>query len=376
MSEPVRVLNLFTNMNRGGAETMVMNYFREIDRSKVTFDFMVHRQERGEYDDEIEALGGRIFRMCPIYPQNIMTYQKMLRSFFDEHNEYKIVHSHMSELGYYALKEAKKHGVPVRICHAHNAPVGFDSKIIFRDGLKQLIKPYTTHEFTCSEPAGEWLFGKKNKDKFIQMNNAIDAGRFRYDENTRNEVRREFGIESDALVIGHVGRFDTQKNHKFLIEIFREIKKIKPESVLILAGGGSLEESVRSRVKELGLESSVIFAGVRGDIDRLLQGLDVFLFPSLFEGLSVVLIEVQASGTPCLTSTAVSRQTEITYMIEFFPLSQGAQQWAQKAVELARRGKKDTYCDIAGSGYDVKTSARWLESFYLDEYNKYNEGGK
>ena len=366
MSEPIRILNLFTNMNRGGAETMVMNYYRNIDRTKVQFDFMVHRDQRGDYDDEIESLGGRIYRMCPVYPQNIVRYQKMLKDFFNEHNEYRIIHSHMSELGYFAFKEAHKHDIPVRICHAHNAPVGFDSKIIFRDILKNLIKPYTTHKFICSEPAGEWLFGKKNKNEFVQMNNAVDATLFRYNENVRKEVRRELGINDSTVLIGHVGRFNTQKNHKFLIEIFKEINRINADSVLVLTGSGNLEDKIRNQVKEMDLEGKVIFTGVRSDVNRLLQGFDVFLFPSLFEGLSVILIETQASGTPCLTSTAVSRQTEISDVIDFYPLEESPANWAKKALELSNRDKKDTFNQIADSGYDIKTNAQWLESFYLE----------
>ena len=198
------------------------------------------------------------------------------------------------------------------------------------------------------------------------MNNAVDASLFRYNESTRIEVRRELGINDSTVLIGHVGRFNTQKNHKFLIDIFKEINKINPDSVLVLTGNGNLEDKIRNQVKELDLEGKVIFTGVRSDVNRLLQGFDVFLFPSLFEGLSVILIETQASGTPCLTSTAVSRQTEISDVIEFYPLEESAENWAKKALELSQKDKKDTFDQIASSGYDITTNAQWLESFYLE----------
>ena len=194
MSEPIRVLNLFTIMNRGGAETMVMNYYRNIDRSKVQFDFLVHRQERGAYDDEIEAMGGRIYRMCPIYPQNFSKYKKMLKVFFDEHPEYKILHSHMSELGCYAFIEAQKRGIKIKICHAHNAPCGFDSKTLMRNYFKIKIRPYVSHMFVCGQASGMWLFGEKNTSKFIQVNNAIDSLKYKNTPTYSNEVKEELGV--------------------------------------------------------------------------------------------------------------------------------------------------------------------------------------
>ncbi len=210
MSEPIRILNLFTIMNRGGAETMVMNYYRNVDKSKIQFDFMVHRTERGAYDDEIEAMGGRIYRMCPIYPQNFAKYKNMLKVFFDEHPEYKIIHSHMSELGCFAFIEAQKHGVKVKICHAHNAPVRESmnikekAQLIFRDYFKKKMLPYSDFLFVCGEEAGLWLYGKENKDKFIMMNNAVDAQKFRFDEEKRQKTRAELSL-GDKFTILNVG---------------------------------------------------------------------------------------------------------------------------------------------------------------------------
>ena len=222
-TEPVRVLNLFTIMNRGGAETMVMNYYRNIDRSKVQYDFMVHRQERGAYDDEIEALGGRIYRMPPIRPWTAGEYRKTVRAFYAEHPEYRVIHSHMSELGYYDFREAEKAGVPVRICHAHNRPYGIDLKSPVRWYYKTMMRPHITDLFMCGKESGDWLFGRKNEARFIQLNNAIDARQYAYCPEIRQKMRQSLGIGEDQLVIGHVGRFYPQKNHKFIIDIFQAV---------------------------------------------------------------------------------------------------------------------------------------------------------
>ena len=311
METPIRILNLFTIMDRGGAESIVMNYYRHIDRSKVQFDFMVHREQRGAFDDEIEAMGGRIYRMCPIYPQNFGKYKKMLRKFFSEHPEYRIIHSHMSELGYFAFKEAKRQGVPVRICHAHNTPNGFDLKMIMRTYFKTAMKPYITHRFICGTAAGCWLFGEKYQDQFIMMNNAIDTAQYAFSPAIRAKMRRELGLEN-RFVVGHVGRFAEQKNHMFLLEIFAALAQKRSDAVLLLVGGGAREDEIRKRVQALGLQERVKFLGVRNDINRVMQAMDTFVFPSFFEGLGVVVIEAQTTGLPCFVSDRVPLAANLT----------------------------------------------------------------
>lgn len=363
--EPIRVLNMFTIMNRGGAETMVMNYYRKLDKSKIQFDFLVHREERGAYEDEIEAMGGRIYRMIPIYPQNFGKYKKMLREFFTQHREYRIIHSHMSELGYFAFREAKAQGVPVRICHAHNAPHGWDLKMVMRNYFKRRMMPYITHMFVCGEESGDWLFGSENRDRFVQMNNAIDAERFRYSPKIEKELRIELGIEK-KFVIGHVGRFYSQKNHKFLLEIFQAILKRRPESILILIGDGELKEEVEKEAVRKGIRNHIKFLGVRSDIDRIMQCLDAFVFPSLFEGLGIVLIEAQAAGVRCYTSKdVVPKEAKVTSLLEYLDLKSSADSWAEDILRGTKGYKKeDTYDLIAKNGYDINDNAIWLETFY------------
>lgn len=371
--KPVRILMLFTIMNRGGAETMVMNYYRNIDRSKIQFDFMVHREERGAYDDEIELLGGKIYRMLPIYPQNFYRYKKELKHFFSIHKEYQIIHSHMSELGYFAFKEAKKQGrVKVRICHAHNAPYGWDLKMVMRTYFKKAMLPYVTHMFVCSKKAGNWLFGKEHKDDFIMMNNAIDAKKFRFNLEYSKQLKTEMNLEN-RLVIGHVGRFNKQKNHKFIIEIFNEIYRKNKNSVLILIGGGTEKEikDIKKQINLYGLTNAVKFMGVQKDVSMFMHVFDIFLFPSLFEGLPVTLIEAQASGLPCVISDTISDQVIITPLVNKYSLNFNAKQWASYILENNKKiSKIDTYRMVQKTGFDIKQNAKWLEEFYLNEYKK------
>lgn len=376
MSEPIRILNLFTIMNRGGAETMVMNYYRNIDRTKVQFDFMVHRQERGAYDDEIESLGGKIYRMSPIHPLKINQYKKELKMFFDEHPEYQIIHSHMSELGCYAFKEAKAHGVKCTICHAHNAPHFKDEtlveklKDVMRWKLKHEIRKYNDHMFICGEDAGEWLFGKWNRKKFVMMNNAVDAEKFRWNESRAIELKKDWGL-TDKLVICNVGRFNTQKNHELIIDIFNRVHSQNPDSVLLLAGGGDLEERIKAKVHHLNLDDSVRFLGIRSDINDILLASDVFLFPSLYEGLPVTLVEAQASGIRCIISDAVPVDCKITKYVEAVPFSSDTDVWADTVLKYADGyDRRDTYEVIVDKLFDIKENAAWLEEFYTNEYNK------
>ena len=368
MKEPIRVLNLFTIMNRGGAETMVMNYYRNIDRSKVQYDFMVHRDETGAYDEEIRKLGGRIYKMPPIRPWTEQKYRREIRQFYMKHPEYRIIHAHMSELGYYDFLEAEKCGIPVRICHAHNRPHGIDLKSPVRWYYKTMMMPHVTHMFMCGEESGEWLFGKKNKREFIQLNNAIDAERYRFNQTLRKQMRDKLKINDNQLVVGHIGRFNPQKNHTFLVDIFQEVHKKKSDAVLLLVGddAGDGGAEIHRKVKKLGLEKHVRFTGVRSDIPELLQAMDVFLFPSLFEGLSVASIEAQAAGLPVLISDKVPIECKKTNLVKVISLSELASVWAKEVIKAGKIQHRDTYEKIKNAGFDVKENARWLENFYLN----------
>lgn len=365
-NEPIRVLNLFTIMDRGGAETMVMNYYRKLDKSRVQFDFMVHRPERGAYDDEIESLGGKIYRMPAIRPWTAKQYRKVVRKFYEDHPEYKIIHSHMSELGYYDFLEAEKVGIPVRICHAHNRPYGIDIKSPVRWYYKTLMIPHISHMFMCGEESGEWLFGKKNKSKFIQLNNAIDAKNYSYNEVKRAEVRKSLGL-TEELVVGHVGRFNPQKNHSFIIDVFNEVHKKEPDSVLLLVGddSGKVAEDIHKKVDEVNLAGAVRFLGVRTDVADLMQAMDVFLFPSLFEGFGIAALEAQAAGLPAVVSKRIPPECMITDCISSLELDFSAEIWANRLIEAAKNERKNRFSEIKKAGFDIVENAKFLQDFYI-----------
>lgn len=368
---PIRVLNLFTVMDRGGAETMVMNYYRHIDRTKVQFDFLVHREQRGAYDDEIEALGGRIYRMYPIYPQNFARYKRDIRVFFKDHPEYRIIHSHMSELGYFAFKEAAKQGVPIRICHAHNAPHGFDMKMIMRDYFKKRMMPYLTHLFMCGVESGRWLYGKENENRFIMLNNAVDASAYTYNPAKRTEMRLQLEL-TDELAVGHVGRFNQQKNHPFLLEIFAALLKKEPNAVLLLVGGGTDMQRIQAKAQTLGIAEKVRFLGVRSDVTDLMQAMDVFVFPSLYEGLGIALIEAQAAGLPCVVSDTIPHEAYLTDLVDSESLSAPAEKWAEKILAKQAIPRTDRRTEIAAHGFDITTEAVKLQEFYINAYEQKN----
>lgn len=367
-SVPVRVLMLFTILNRGGAETMVMNYYRHIDRTIVQFDFVVHREERGAYEDEIEQLGGRIYRFMPLRPWTIPQYKRQIKQFFDEHPEYRIIHGQCSESGYFFYKEAAKRGVPVIIAHAHNSKAGYDLKWPFRTYMKHMMRHSITHQFTCGKEAAQWLFGERLAQKATLQHNAIETKKFQFNQLSRESKRKELGIGEDTLVIGHIGRFEQQKNHFFVVKVFQQLHARRPNSLLLLIGsGGNKEKKIRQLVADLHLEQFVMFLGSRSDVPHLLHAMDLFLFPSFMEGFPLSLLEAQCSGLPCVVSEGVPQETCITYLVTRLSHKESAEQWAETIIR-----QSSFSCDRAGyarqiaeAGYDIKKNAQWLEDFYL-----------
>lgn len=376
MEFPIKVLILDTVMDRGGAEAMTMNYFRNMDKARVTYDFLVHRGYKAEYEDEIESLGGKIHRIYRPTPQNYFKYRKAIRKLFHEHPEYKIIHCNMMELGLFAYMEAKRCGVPIRICHAHTASINekITPKTLMRAVYKKQINKHITHRFACGKAAAEWVFGKEYEDNVVYMRNAVDAAKYRYSQQTETDVRKEFNLEG-KFVVGHVGRFFEPKNHPFIVEVFAEIAKRDEDAVLMLVGGGETDDLVlnqtKTKVKELGLEDRVIFTGVRPDVERLIQAFDVFILPSLQEGFPVVMVEAQAAGLKCVISDRVTSECDITGNVEIVPLESGAKTWAERILTYKNSyEKKDMYQDIVNANYDIKSNAKWLEEYYIKELEK------
>lgn len=361
----VRVLHIVTNMDRGGLETMLMNYYRHMDREKIQFDFLEHRRDRAAYDDEIESLGGRIFRLPRLNPLS-SDYFHALNAFFAAHPEYRIVHSHLDCMSAYPLCAAKNAKVPVRIAHAHSTSQDRNWKLVFKLISKKLISLYTTDLFACSADAGEWMFG--TKDVHI-LPNAIDIERYAFNLLIRNQTRKALGLD-DAFVIGHVGRFSAVKNHSFLTDVFAQIKRQEPNSKLLLVGAGSEMQAVQQKVKALGLGADVIFTGVRNDVANLMQAMDVFVFPSLYEGLGIVLIEAQAAGLPCVVSDVIPREAYLTDLVTAEKLSSSVETWAEKILEKREVLRTDRRSEIAAHGFDITTEAIKLQEFYINAYEQ------
>ena len=366
--QPIRVLMLFTILNRGGAETMVMNYYRAIDRSKVQFDFVVHREEEGDYEEEIRSLGGKIYRMMPLRPHTFGKYEKQISSFFDAHPEYRIIHGQCSESGYFFYKEAARRGIPVIIAHAHNSHVKFDLKWIVRTWMKHQMRPYLTHYFACGEEAAEWLFGKQLAKNAIILKNAIDTLQYKFDEQLREKKRKELRLPSSTLTICHIGRFDKVKNHSFILDIFEKLLKKRPDAHLLLIGDGVLRKQTENKAKEKGILAQVRFLGVRRDVNELLQAADVMVFPSLFEGLGIAVVEAQCTGMPCIISDIIPNEVMITNLVEKVSLRERASIWAEKLIAATTRTfDRPAYAEkVASAGYDIKSNSRWLEKFYLN----------
>lgn len=373
MSKKIKVLYFVDRLLIGGIQTFILNNIKYIDRNKIEIDFLI-LDDGNTYDTEndLKKQGYNIYKLKNVWirkPTDYFKYFKKIDKFFKEHHDYKVVHLHSSSKNFYVLKSAKKYGIPVRIAHSHN--IGFQAKsklqIMIGNLCKPLLKKYATDYFACSEIAGEWLFGKKevqkNNVKVIQ--NAVDLKKFKFNEDTRNKIRKELGIE-DKLVIGHVGRFTTQKNHNFLIDIFNEIHKKNSNSVLMLVGTGEKEAEIHEKVKKLGLEESVLFIGFKNNVNEYMWAMDLFVFPSLFEGLGLVLIEAQATGMKCFTSKdVVPEEAKVSSLLQYISLNDSAKLWADEILKnkVVRNNK---YKDIKEKGYDICDTGKELEEFYIN----------
>lgn len=352
-------------MNRGGAETMIMNLYRNIDRSMIQFDFIVHTEEKCAFDDEIKELGGKIFRMPTYMGKNHIYYKKCWNKFFDNHRNYKIIHGHVRSTAAIYLKIAKKHGL-VTIVHSHSTSSGKGVLAYLKNIMQYPIRYIAEHFFACSKEAGQWLFG--NKVNFHILNNAIETKKFALNNDVRNNKRKKLQLE-DKFVIGHIGRFNAVKNHDFLIDIFHNVYKKNKKAVLVMVGDGALRQSIKEKVKYLGIENNVIFTGVRSDIPKLLQTMDIFVLPSLYEGLPVTLIEAQTSGLPCIISSVVTEKVNISGLVEFISLKDSKEHWAEVILKYQSGFiREDAYKKVKKAGYDIKENAKWLESFYLHKY--------
>lgn len=374
MDKPIRVLHVIGIMNRGGAETMIMNLYRNIDRNKVQFDFVENSSEPAAFDEEILSLGGKIYR-CPHYNgKNHFAYVKWWNTFFQKHSgEYPIIHGHLGSTAAIYLSVAKKHGV-YTIAHSHSAGSGSAMYRMFAYPTRYIADKF----FACSKDAGISRYGKTVGNDSIRcqvLNNAIDARRFSFNQETRKQVRSELHIAENAIVIGHVGRFVEAKNHLFLIDVFADVRKRDPNAVLLLIGDGERRAEIQAAIAEKHLDDAVILTGVRSNVWNFYQAMDVFVFPSVYEGLPVSLVEAQAAGLPCCVSSNVPKDSAITDLVQFISLEDRSEKWAEIALRSVKTSRPDMLSEIQNAGFDVISTANWLENFYLNvvmsrgEYN-------
>ena len=366
---PIRVLHVVTHLNRNGLESRIMDIYRNIDRARVQFDFMIHRNSMGDFGDEVKSLGGKVYIMRNITPASFTKYLKELDAFFDEHKEYKIVHAHLNSMSTWVLRSAKAHGVPVRIAHSRNSQLDHDLKAFPKWISKQFINRYATDRFGCSQMAGDWLFGKEYSrgDTFHVIPNAIQVDKFVWNPGTRISKRQELGL-NDEIAFIDVARLSDQKNHEYLLQVFSEIKKRLPNSKLFLAGSGEKETMIRQFAKENSLEKDIILLGSRSDVADLYQAMDMFLFPSKFEGFGTVIVEAQMTNLLTIASDTIPHETKLCDCVEFLPITVAPQTWAEKAVSMLQNdNRKDNLKVIQDAGYDIRQQYRIMQDFYLNK---------
>jgi len=373
LKNSIRVLHICGSITTsGGVGTFLMNYYKDIDRKKIQFDFVSHNETEQSLVEEINRMGGNVYKVTPkseSFVKNIIEMFKMI----NKKSVHDVIHIHTaSTTSFLYLLAAKLAGKRVRIIHSHGTdlekPKGsFQHRI--HKMLRSLVLFLATDLFACSKAAGEWMYGQKNIDKVTVINNAVDAKKFKYNEANVLKIKKRMSLE-EKFVIGNIGRFSYPKNHHFMIEIFNEIIKIKPSIVLLLIGDGEAFDEIKQIVRNLGLDNYVQFLGIRKDIPELLQAMDVFLLPSRFEGLPVVLIEAQASGIKIFATDTITKEVEITDLVTWLPINESPEYWAKKIIEQSNNlERKNTYQQIVDSGYDIKSNAKWLEKFYLNRTN-------
>ena len=357
----IRVLQIVTHMNRGGLETMIMNYYRHINREKIQFDFLTHREYDGDYGEEIMLMGGNIYHISKLNPFSL-SYLKELKTFFLEHKEYEIIHVHQDCMSGIILKVAEECKIPVRIAHCHSSGQDFNLKYFIKLYYKRYISKYATKLYSCGRKSGNWMFGKNSN--FTVLPNAIMSNEYSYSHDKAIAVRRKLGIKNDDIVIGHVGRFCQVKNHSYLVKIVKVLCDKSSKYKLLLVGQGELMDEVKKQVKSEKIEDNVIFLGLRNDVSDILQAMDVFVFPSIYEGLPVSMIEAQAAGLKCIISDGVPIECDITGNVSQMSLECSPEEWADTIASSVHYERVDMHEKIANAGFDIVDNSLTLEEFY------------
>ena len=361
----MKILQVGLGNNPGGMEAFVMNYFRELAKQGITFDF-VCMYHKIAYEEEIRQLGGRVFYV-PNVKKDYFGYVKAFLELL-QREQYDIIHVNMlSAANIVPLRLAKKVG---------------GGKVTLRKILDRLNRPklnrYADQKFACSETAGRWLFGSSvyESGNVTLVSNAIDTKKYSFSLENREEMRNILGI-GNGILVGHVGRFQIQKNHEAIARIFYQVQKKQPEARLCLIGDGELKEQIHEKFQEYGILDKVIFAGVCPDVERYLSAMDVFLFPSLFEGLPFTLLEAQANGLPCVVSDRITEEAVITEkIISRLSLEQSDEEWASAVIVAAKKGREDKEAAVRAIGmahFDIHQEAGRLLELYEKQGEKHGK---
>ena len=373
-NQPVKVLYFVDRMLRGGIQSLVIDWVSKFDNKKVKVDFLLLDDgQEYELEETLKDIGCNVYKLKGIWINKLgdfIKYGKRLDAFFASHHDYKVVHLHSSSKNYQVLKYAKKYGIEIRIAHSHS--IDFQTKNpvkkIIGNILKRPLIKYSTNFLACSKLAGEWLFGKKivESKRFTIIHNAVAYDRFKYNNDIRNRIRNELNIQDYEIVMGHVGRFTNQKNHDFLIDIFYNYQLKIKNSKLLLVGTGVLEKKIKDKVKKLGIEDRVIFAGFKTNVNEYMQAMDLFVFPSLYEGLGLVLIEAQCSGLTCFTSDrVVPKEAQISDLVQFISLKEESKYWVDK-ISNTTIERRDVYSEIKEHKYLIQDVVEELEDIYIN----------
>lgn len=352
-----RLLCIVSAMNAGGAETFLMKIYRKLDRSLYQMDFCVNITEKGFYDDEIYSLGGRIYHI-PAKSQSPLQFEKQLKTIIEENAYEYVMRITSNTMGFWDLKIAKQAGAKVCIARSSNSSDGgsFSSKVAHFAG-KLLFLKYVDIKIAPSDLAARYTFGDsayENGDVIV-LRNAIDLSNYAYSDDLRKKIRNDFNIPMDAVVLGHIGRFSKQKNHKKLLDIFYSYQKIVPNSRLLLVGQGELQDSVKNQAVTFGIMDKVIFAGVRSDVQALLSAMDVFVFPSLYEGMPNTIIEAQANGLPCILSDTITKEANVSGHLCYRSLDLNSEKWADDIASHAEECRYNARDKMTNSGYSIDT---------------------
>lgn len=354
-----RLLCLISGMNAGGAETFLMKIYRQLDKSRYQMDFCINVPDKCFYEDEIAAMGGRIYRI-PSKSQNRKEFARQLSQLVRENRYESVLRVTSNAAGFMDLKIAKRAGAKICAARSSNSSDGAGWKPWLAHRMGRLLYGgYVDVKFAPSDLAAQYTFGKKayRDGKVTILHNAVDLDIFHYDASGRETVRCDLGVDGDTLLVGHVGRLSTQKNHGFLLRVFETLLQDRPNSKLVLVGTGELEQQLRTQVDELGLKANVIFAGVRQDIPQVLSAMDVFVFPSLYEGMPNTVIEAQATGLPCVIADTITREADITGLVQYLPLTVPETDWARSALAAADTERRDTRQDFINNKYDIQSIA-------------------